>query len=338
MSADAFDRLSDPSHLVRGKIVHDDEVFLCQFRHKNLFDVSEESVALATKVAVGGIDPLAVGVLRTLLGALVALPTRPRIKASWSSSLEPGGWPCLRAVLLVGKHKLPRSRFAWTNLAVSALGGFVFFPLLFSLGLKLTTAGHGALLLGILPVFTGLIAAVLEGRAPAGRWWLGCVVALFGTAVLVGERFGFAATEASLSGNLLVLVGAAGAAAGYVTGARAAREIGTWPVTLWGLVIGGIVLLPVSPFVLSPSALAQAGPLPWGGVLYQAFVTSILGYALWYWALGQGGIGRTGVTQFVQPLIGLVLAVALLGEALTWPMILAAALILGGVAFARGRA
>ena len=289
---------------------------------------------LATKVAVGGIDPLAVGVLRTLLGALVALP-----------------------ILLVGKHKLPRSRFAWTNLAVSALGGFVFFPLLFSLGLKLTTAGHGALLLGILPVFTGLIAAVLEGssglgagrlrilslalqprRAPAGRWWLGCVVALFGTAVLVGERFGFAATEASLSGNLLVLVGAAGAAAGYVTGARAAREIGTWPVTLWGLVIGGIVLLPVSPFVLSPSALAQAGPLPWGGVLYQAFVTSILGYALWYWALGQGGIGRTGVTQFVQPLIGLVLAVALLGEALTWPMILAAALILGGVAFARGRA
>ena len=270
---------------------------------------------LATKVAVGGIDPLAVGVLCTLLGALVALP-----------------------ILLVGKHKLPRSRFAWINLAVSALGGFVFFPLLFSLGLKLTTAGHGALLLGILPVFTGLIAAVLEGRAPAGRWWLGCVVALFGTAVLVGERFGFAATEASLSGNLLVLVGAAGAAAGYVTGARAAREIGTWPVTLWGLVIGGIVLLPVSPFVLSPSALAQAGPLPWGGVLYQAFVTSILGYALWYWALGQGGIGRTGVTQFVQPLIGLVLAVALLGEALTWPMILAAALILGGVAFARGRA
>ena len=48
---------------------------------------------LATKVAVGGIDPLAVGVLRTLLGALVALP-----------------------ILLVGKHKLPRSRFAWTNL------------------------------------------------------------------------------------------------------------------------------------------------------------------------------------------------------------------------------
>jgi drug/metabolite transporter (DMT)-like permease len=270
---------------------------------------------LATKVAVGGIDPLAVGVLRTLLGALVALP-----------------------ILLVGEHKLPRSRFAWTNLAVSALGGFVFFPLLFSLGLKLTTAGHGALLLGILPVFTGLIAAVLEDRAPSGRWWLGCVVALVGTAVLVGERFGFAATEASLSGNLLVLVGAAGAAAGYVTGARAAREIGTWPVTLWGLVIGGIVLLPVSPFVLSPSALAQAGPLPWGGVLYQAFVTSILGYALWYWALSQGGIGRTGVTQFVQPLIGLVLAVALLGEALTWPMILAAALILGGVAFARGRA
>ena len=270
---------------------------------------------LATKVAVGGIDPLAVGVLRTLLGALVALP-----------------------FLYLGRFKPPRSRFARANLAVSALGGFVIFPLLFSLGLKLTTAGHGALLLGILPVFTGLIAAALEGRLPAGRWWLGCVVALMGTAVLVGERFGFAASEASLWGNLLVLVAALAAAAGYVTGARAAREIGAWPVTLWGLVIGCAVLLPVMPFVLSPGALVQAGLLPWGGVLYQAFVSSILGYVLWYWALGQGGIGRTGLTQFFQPLIGLVLAVALLGEALTWPMILAAALVLGGVAFARGRA
>ncbi len=46
LSAEALDRLSDPGHLVRGKIVHDDEVSLCQFRHKNLFDVSEESVAV----------------------------------------------------------------------------------------------------------------------------------------------------------------------------------------------------------------------------------------------------------------------------------------------------
>ncbi len=101
---------------------------------------------MATKVAVAGLDPLAVGVLRTLLAGLVALP-----------------------LIIFGRVAPPRSRSGRIHLAVSALGGFVVFPLLFSFGLQLTSAGHGALLLGILPVLTGLIAALLERRLPGGR-------------------------------------------------------------------------------------------------------------------------------------------------------------------------
>ena len=267
---------------------------------------------MATKVAVAGLDPLVVGLLRTLLAGIVALP-----------------------LILLGRVKPPRGRSARVHLAVSALGGFVIFPLLFSFGLQRTTAGHGALLLGILPVLTGLIAALLERRLPGGRWWLGCTIAIAGTALLVGARFELSLEDGSVFGDLLVLASAVAASAGYVTGARAARETGTWAVTLWGLVLGSLVLLPVLPFALVPADLAAAGALAWGSVLYMALISSILAYAAWYWALGRGGIGRTGLAQFVQPLVGVVLAVALLGEALTWPMVLAAAAILAGVALAR---
>ena len=270
---------------------------------------------IVTKLAVAQIDPLAVGLLRTLLAAVVALP-----------------------LIVLGRLKPPASREGRAYLAVSALAGFVIFPLLFSLGIARTTAGHGALLLGVLPVLTGLIAALLERRAPGGRWWLGCAVALAGTAVLVGERFDPSLSDGSSLGDLLVLGSAVAAAAGYVTGARAAREAGTWPVTLWGLVLGSIAVLPVLPFVLSPDHLAGGGATAWTSVLYLALASSIVAYAAWYWALGRGGIGRTGLAQFAQPLVGLVLAVALLGEALTWAMVLAAAAILAGVALARGRA
>ena len=270
---------------------------------------------IVTKLAVAGIDPLAVGLLRTLLAGVAALP-----------------------LIVLGRLKPPASREGRAYLAVSALGGFVIFPLLFSLGIARTTAGHGALLLGILPVLTGLIAALLKRRVPGGRWWLGCAVALAGTAVLVGERFDPSLSDGSSLGDLLVLGSAVAAAAGYVTGARAAREAGTWPVTLWGLVLGSIALLPVLPFVLAPDNLAGAGATAWTSVLYLAVASSIVAYAAWYWALGRGGIGRTGLAQFAQPLVGLVLAVALLGEALTWAMVLAAAAILAGVALARGRA
>ncbi|MCZ6858770.1 MAG: DMT family transporter [Alphaproteobacteria bacterium] len=270
---------------------------------------------LATKVAVAGLDPLAVGLLRTLLAGIVALP-----------------------LILLGRIKAPRSGPARVHLAVSALGGFVIFPLLFSYGIQLTTAGHGALLLGILPVLTGLIAALLERRLPSARWWWGCAIAIGGTALLVGARFDLSLADGSLRGDLLVLASAVAASAGYVTGARAAREIGTWAVTLWGLVLGSLVWLPVLPFVFGEGEAAAAGALAWSAVLFMALLSSILGYGAWYWALGQGGIGRTGLAQFAQPLVGVALAVALLGEAMTWPMAAAAGAILAGVALARGRA
>ena len=101
---------------------------------------------LATKVAVADLDPLAVGMLRTLLAGIAALP-----------------------LILFGRVTPPKSGRGRAYLAVSALGGFVVFPLLFSFGLELTSAGHAALLLGVLPVLTGLIAALLDRRLPGGR-------------------------------------------------------------------------------------------------------------------------------------------------------------------------
>ncbi|MDH3474579.1 MAG: DMT family transporter [Rhodospirillales bacterium] len=271
---------------------------------------------IATKLAVAGLEPLAVGLLRTLLAGLLALP-----------------------VVLLGRLAPPSSARGRGRLAVSAAGGFVLFPILFSLGLGLTSAAHGALILAVLPVFTGLIAAALERRLPAARWWLGAAIALFGTALLIGARFGLAAPgeiwAGSLPGDLLVLASALAASAGYVTGARAVREAGTWAVTFWGLLLGGIALLPILPFALAPASLVQAGADVWAALLYLAGLSSILAYAAWYWALGRGDIARTGLIQFAQPVIGLVLAVILLGEALAWPLVLSAAVIIGGVALAQ---
>ena len=267
---------------------------------------------IATKLAVAGLDPLAVGLLRTLLAGLLALP-----------------------VILVARLALPRGRSGLGLLAVSAAGGFVLFPVLFSLGLGLTSAAHGALILAILPVLTGLIAAAVERAWPGLRWWAGAGLAAAGTILLVGQRFGFAGEGVSLQGDLLVLASALAASSGYVAGARAARGAGTWAVTFWGLLLGGLILLPLLPFAVSAAELRQLDSEVWASLLYLAGASSILAYAAWYWALGQGDMGRVGLTQFMQPIIGLVLAAVVLGEAITLPLVLCAAAIIGGVALAQ---
>jgi drug/metabolite transporter (DMT)-like permease len=261
-----------------------------------------------TKLAVGGLDGLAVGVLRTLLAALVALP-----------------------MILIAGLRPPRSASGRAFLAVSAISGFVVFPTVFSLGIARTSAGHGALLLAVLPLLTGFIAALLERRRLSGRWWLGAAIALFGAYLLVDARFGLAGGGATVTGDLMVLLSCIFASAGYVCGARAAREANTWAVTLWGLLLGALFLLPVLPWAVPLAPLLNGDAVMWSALLYLSVVVSIVGYAAWYRALALDDIGRTGLFQFTQPIFSVVIAVLLLGETVTWSMAVAGLVILVGV-------
>jgi drug/metabolite transporter (DMT)-like permease len=63
-------------------------------------------------------------------------------------------------------------------------------------------------------------------------------------------------------------------------------------------------------------------------------VTSGLGYALWYAVLPALGAGRAAVAQLTVPLIAAAAGVGLLDEAVGPRFALAAALVLGGVAWA----
>ena len=102
---------------------------------------------VATKLGVAEIDPLVIGMLRTLLAAAITLP-----------------------LALAWRVARPGTRAEFLLLGASSLGGFVVFPLLFSIGLGVTSAAHGALVLASLPVFTGLFTALAEQRRVPLRW------------------------------------------------------------------------------------------------------------------------------------------------------------------------
>ncbi len=267
---------------------------------------------IATKMAVLEMEPLAVALSRALLAGLLALP-----------------------LALLSLKERPRGAAAWRGLAAAALGAYVLWPVLLSLGLTMTSGSHAALIMASLPVLAGLIAVPFERRWPGGRWWLGCAVAFAGTLWLIFRHGTGGAAEASVLGDLLVLTGCAAAAFGYVAGARAASSAAAWQVTLWGMVLAALLLSPGLALV-DLSALQGVGREAWLGIGYLALVSSLLGYALWYWALAKGGIARIGSFQFLQPMISLVLAAVILNEVLEPVLLLIAAVILFGVWLAQG--
>ena len=267
---------------------------------------------IITRLALDDLDPLVVACLRTVLAALAAIP------------------------LLAGRrHAFPSGRPSRKLLVISALAGFVVFPVLYTIGQGRTSALHGVMILAVLPVFTGAYAAIVVRRLPGRAWLFGCAVALLGEAVLIGAR-GAATGDATLVGDVLVLASALCVTAGYVAGAMLPpRGVSSLAATLWGVLLGAVVLAPLLVAVVGADGIPHAGTTSWLAVLFLALVTSILGYLGWYWALDSGGIARIATLQFLQPVSGFVLAAIVLGEHVTAPIAAGGALIVAGVVLAQ---
>jgi drug/metabolite transporter (DMT)-like permease len=267
---------------------------------------------VATKLAVADLPALAVAVLRTLIG---------------------GAGAVLIALLL--RLPLPSTSAQRSILALSAFGGFISFPLLMTAGLTATSANHASIILALLPVLTGAYAHALERRWPAPVWWIGCVIALTGEVLLITWREPSTSGPSegpSLGGDALVVAATLFGAMGYVAGARLSQMgYPSTATTFWGAALASVVLLPTLPWVWAGIGEGGGSVEAWAGVLYLAIAVTIVGYVLWYWALGRGGIARVGLTQFLQPVSGLLLAAVLLGEHLTLPLAVAALLVLAGV-------
>ena len=264
---------------------------------------------IVTKIGVNHIDPILVGVARTVLGGAVALP-----------------------IVLLMRIPLPRTARQIGLLALSAFCGFVAFTILFSIGQSRTSATHTGLIFASIPIFTGIFAFLIERRGPSVFWWVGGAIALAGEAYIILFRGGGDGGGATLAGDAMVLVATIIVCLGYVIGARL-TQIGysTWGTTFWGVVLAALVQAPLAPFIAAGTGWRDADAAGWWAVLYLALGSGILSYVCWYWALGKGGIAKTGMLYFYSPLVTIGLAVILLDETLTPPVLGAAAAIFAGV-------
>jgi drug/metabolite transporter (DMT)-like permease len=270
---------------------------------------------VATKFALADLSPFHVALLRTVLGGIAALPIAAMLRIPW-----------------------PKQRLQSNLLLLSSFCGFIAFPLAFSLGMRLTSAVHGIMILALLPLTTGAIAFAWERRWPSWLWWLGSAIALLGEGVVTISRITAPEGRASIAGDSILLLSTLAAASGYVAGGRL-QQTG-YPAkgaTFWGVALMAMLLTPVLAWSYAGIDWRSVSLPAWGGVLYLAFGVTIVGYLCWYWALGHGGIARTSLLQFLQPVSGVVLAWALLSEPINLGVWCASILIIAGVAIATRR-
>jgi drug/metabolite transporter (DMT)-like permease len=209
--------------------------------------------------------------------------------------------------------KLP-SASEWGLLAFTACGVVVGFPLFMSLALQYVPSTHGAVVTGLLPLSTAVIAALWFKQKPSNGFW---VCAVLGTLLVLGFmvlRSADATGHFSLhTADVFLLLAMLSASFGYIGGARLTPSLGAERVICWVLVLSLPLTLPMM-WANQPSDFARIRPSSWWAFAYVAVFSMWLGFFAWYRGLALGGAVRVSQVQLVQPFLSLLFAVPLLGE------------------------
>jgi drug/metabolite transporter (DMT)-like permease len=259
----------------------------------------------------------ALGALGVLIFAMTLPMTRLAVGDVSAPQLAPGFVAAGRAALagllsllyLLALRAPPPAAVHRPALAISALGTVLGFPLFLGLALREVDAMHAAVVTGVMPLATAVVASLALRQRPSAGFW-GCAVA--GCALVLGFAAWQGGGRLSLADGWLLLA-VLSAAVGYVGGAQVAAVLPAQQVICWVLVGSLPLTLPVALW-LWPQAPVRA--TAWLGFLYTAVFSMWLGFFAWYRGLALGGVVRVSQVQLLQPFLALLFAVPVLGETL----------------------
>lgn len=223
------------------------------------------------------------------------------------------------------------------RIAGCGLLGMAANQLLFLGGLERTSATNATVLVTTIPIFTFLVALGLGLERATARGVLGLVVAFAGVLALVKvERFELAAS--SLLGDAMIVANALCYAFYLVLVRPYVARYGTLPIVAIGF---GASTLAVLPFGVSQlDGVTSAGAHAWLLLLYVLAVPTLLTYLLNAWALRYASSSTVAIFIYLQPIVGLALAVTVLDEQLGLRAGLGTLAVFFGIALVtwRGRA
>ncbi|MBK6569766.1 DMT family transporter [Candidatus Aalborgicola defluviihabitans] len=222
----------------------------------------------------------------------------------------------LSAGLLVATRAPWPQRPDWLPLAITAAGVVFGFPLFTSVAMRYVEAVHASVIVGVLPLATAAVGALLHRQRPSMGFWL---CAVLGSALVVAFALLRASPHADGShggldlADLLLLAAMLCAAVGYGYGARLSQHMQPEHVICWALIISLPITVPAALLTWPQASLHTSA---WLGFAYLAVFSMWLGFFAWYRGMALGGTVRVSQVQLVQPFLSMLFAVPLLGERL----------------------
>jgi drug/metabolite transporter (DMT)-like permease len=264
---------------------------------------------VATKAALADVSPVTLISVRFAIGALV---------------------------LLALVRELPPRR-EWGALALMGFVGVFVHQMLQSFALTMTSASSTGWLIGVTPIWSAILSAILL-REKFGGWKILGLATGFAGALLVVTRGDFSPEvfgRPSTLGDLLILISTINWAVYSVIGHKTIRRLGPRRATSGAMLFGAVMLVP---FFIANRGWREVPNLTstgWGAILFLAIGCSALGYLFWYGALERLEVSRVAALLYAEPLVTFIAAMVLLGERVSGIVIAGGLLVLVGVVVAQ---
>ena len=227
---------------------------------------------------------------------------------------------------------LPRPAVAWRNLAAyGVLLGVGQFALLYLAMRSQISPGLASLVVQTQVFFTLLLAIKLAHEKVRGFQWLALALAATGIGVIAVHTDG----NTTALGIVMILGAAFSWACANMVGKQAGR-VNMLAYMVWTSVFAVPPLFVLSLIIEGPAAIWQglkaADAATWGAVLWQSLGNTLFGYGIWGWLLSRHPAATIVPMALLVPVFGMSSAALLLGEPLPAWKLIAAALVMSGLA------
>jgi len=236
-------------------------------------------------------------------------------------------------ILKLRREPLVPPRDAWPMLALMGFVGIFLHQMIQVHGLTLTTAVRTGWLIGLTPIWSAVLAAVFLGEGFGPRKVFGLLLGMAGALLVItrGELSSGTLALPATRGDLLILASTITWAIYTVLGGAILKRLGSARTTTAAMFVGWALLIP---FFVSSSGWQEYRDLSSTSVIAIVFLgvgCSGLGYLFWYAALERIEASQVAVFLYLEPLVTLLAAVALLGESVAVSTVLGGILVLVGV-------
>lgn len=229
--------------------------------------------------------------------------------------------PVLRAPRFSGREWL-------LLLAASFLGVPVQFILQFT-GLSLTTVSHAALMIGTMPVILAIGATIFTHERLDWKGWLALLGSTTGVALIVIGGTHTSIGGPTYAGDLLVVASLVIALGWILLNQHLMKGHSPLVVTAWGLFAGTAMLAGWVVLRNGTPPVHHIDMRVWLALAASGLLCTAATTLLWNWGIHHVPASRAGVFLNIEPALGSILGVKLLGEQLGPGAWLGGALIIG---------